>query len=58
MSKTKKIMIKDMDILMQHSQDGFIWTTFSNPTPNVSPYATTDTTAAGDDKRIYRAFYP
>ena len=47
-----------LTLTLQHSADLASWTTFSTPTPTVSPYATTDTTASGEDRRFYRAFYP
>jgi hypothetical protein len=44
-------------ITLQHSPDCSIWTTLSTPTTTVSPYTTSDTTASGDGRRFYRAFY-
>lgn len=47
-----------LTLTLQRSADLSTWTTLFTPTPGVSPYTTTDTTASGDDRRYYRAFYP
>ena len=45
-------------ITLQHSSDLINWKPLSQPTPMVSPFSTTDTTAGGETMRFYRAFYP
>jgi len=45
-------------LTIQTSTDLVHWSTLATPTPTVSPYTFTDTSAAGVGVRYYRAFYP
>jgi hypothetical protein len=45
-------------LTLQTSADLTSWTTLATPTLAVSPDTFTDTTAAAEAKRFYRAFYP
>ena len=45
-------------LTLQHSSNLVNWTTFSTPTPSVTPYLTNDMTTPADAVRFYRAFYP
>lgn len=45
-------------ITLQHSSDLINWNPLSKPTPAVSPFLTTDTSAGNEAMRFYRAFYP
>lgn len=45
-----------LTLTLQISADVTNWTTLATLTPGDSPTVFTDTTAAGEDKRFYRAF--
>lgn len=47
-----------LQITLQYSTNLVNWTTFSTPTPIISPYITNNVTTSADTKRFYRAFYP
>jgi hypothetical protein len=45
-------------LTIQTSTNLINWTTLATPTPTLSPYTFTDTTASSTGTRFYRAFYP
>ena len=47
-----------LQITLQHSTDLINWSPLSTPTPAVTPFHMTDTTAGTEAMRFYRAFYP
>jgi Ice-binding-like len=48
----------DLALTIQTSTNLINWTTLATPTPTVSPFTFTDTTASSTGTRFYRAFYP
>jgi hypothetical protein len=48
----------DRVLTVQYSTDLISWTTLFTPTPTISPYVTSDTSASADAMRFYRALYP